>query len=89
MTLDKVRVGIFTDDDGHQLEIVNTSTKKTRTYRADFVSDKPNAFIWYRMDLKPTTRTHEIVELPDRADDLAVFDTWVDEELENLAQGVM
>lgn len=89
MTLDKVRVGISTDEDGHQVEVLNTVTKAKRTYRADFVKDKPNAFIWYRMDMKPTTRTHELVELGQDVSDLQVFDTWVDEQAVNLAHGVM
>lgn len=89
MTLDKIRVGVFTDDDGHQVEVRNTVNNKTRTYRADFVKGKPNTFVWYRMDMKPTTRTHEYVELADSVDDLQVFDAWIDNRAESLAQGVI
>lgn len=81
--MDKIRVNLYSDDDGHTISVVNTVTNKKREWRMDLVKPFVNRYTFYRYDLKPTCRTHEIVDTPNG------FDAWLDEAVESLAQGVV
>lgn len=93
MTLNKIRISVTADDDrhfeGYTVEAFNTVTKAKRTWRADVTPSRPDHFLWYRMDLKPTKRTHELVEAYGVSSDASVLDKWIDNRAESLAQGVI
>ena len=83
MTLDKIRINLYSDEDGHTISILNTATQKKREWRMDLVKPYVNRYTFYRYDQKPTTRTHELVDTPNG------FDKWLDEAMESLAQSVV
>lgn len=83
MTLDKIRINLYSDEDGHTISVTNTATSKKREWRMDLVKPYVNRYVFYRYDQKPTTRTHELVDTPKG------FDAWLDEAAESLAQSVV
>lgn len=87
MTLNKIRINVTPDPDehfeGYHIEVLNTVSKKKREYRADVITGKLLSYIFYREDMKPTTRTHEVIDAP-----MGIYE-WVDNRAESLAQGVI
>jgi hypothetical protein len=77
-----VRLNIEDDADGHLVEVINTHSKLTKQWRFDKVADKPGVYVKYRQDMKPNTRTHEWVDMPNG------FYGWLDNNAHILAEGV-
>lgn len=82
--MDKIKVDYMQDADGYQVDVINLTTKKQRTFRFDNSPVTPGVtFVKYDLLKKPTTRTHELVTCN------LGFDAWVDDNAEVLAQSVM
>lgn len=92
MTTEAVTVEVYSDDsleilspsgsitikkvpDGHTIQVMDRHGTKVATYSMDRM--KQNQWVLYRMDRKPTVRTHRVVDSAD-------VRVWVRENLDNL-----
>jgi len=82
LTNGNVNVYYFADTDGFQLSAINADSGEKRVFRFDAASNKPGSYIKYDLMKKPTTRTHEIVEVGDS------FHDWVELNMDSIASKV-
>jgi len=80
--LSKVKLNIVGDEDGYTLTAFNFDTRLKKIWRFDIRPGNQNQYVKYRLDMKPTTRTHELIETIDG------FDSWLDEHADEFAEMV-
>ncbi len=74
------KADVSSDLDGLQVEINTINNSLLGIWRLD--DRKDGTHLLYRMDKKPTSRTHTIVTAQDAQ-------LWVDKNIESLVKGVM
>ena len=80
--LTKVKLNVIGDEDGYTLTAFNYDTKLKKEWRFDMRKGNPDQYVKYRSDLKPNTRTHEVIEA------LYGFDEWLDVHADEFAEMV-
>lgn len=80
--LSKVKLNIIGDEDGYTLTAFNYDTRMKKEWRFDMRKGNPDQYVKYRLDMKPTTRTHEVIEAVNG------FDEWLDVHADEFAQMV-
>ena len=80
--LSKVKLNIIGDEDGYTLTAFNFDTKLKKEWRFYMRKGNPDQYVKYRLDMKPNTRTHEVIEVVNG------FDEWLDVHADEFAEMV-